>query len=501
MNIQEIRRQIELYTGELSKEFYLQGAGLKNTVDFESVTDKYPDLFSKENLEIIKKSLSEACQNDEKSRLSFLLESFYGEIISQKLKEDLNEFLSLESELRIKTGNGSQVPYRSAVIYLLNEQDRTKRDGMQDVIESITERRLNPLLEKLYRKETHELSILGFKSRSEFFHHFSEIDLYSLDGMMQDFVLNTNDLYDEYLYRYSKEKVNLPLRELKKHDLSFILRAPEFDRFFPKEHMYRHISDFITRMGIDMSAGGRIIYDLENRENKTSRAFCTYTRIPEEVYLVFPPRGGEDDYYAFLHELGHALHFANTDMELQMENKWFGDSSVSEAYAVNFDHLTMDENWMNYYLGVNNVNNEEYFKYKYFKELVSLRRLASKLHYELKLSSSTDNAKSRKDYSDVNTEIMKVEYSGVNYLIDVDPNFYCARYILAWILQAGLQNQLRSSFGKMWFHSKKAGDFLKELWSHGQKYDARELSRLVGMEHLSTDNILENLKNELSIKV
>ncbi|MBZ0204386.1 MAG: hypothetical protein K8I03_15335 [Ignavibacteria bacterium] len=501
MNIQEIRRKIELYTGELSKEFYLQGAGLKNTVDFDSVSDRYPDLFSQENLEIIKKSLSEACENEEKNRLSLLLESFYGEIISQKLKEDLNEFFVLESELRVESGNGSQVPYRSAIVYLLNEQDRKIRGRMQDAIELITERRLNPLLEKLYRNESHELSVLGFKSRSQFFHHFSGIDLFSLDKMMQDFVLYTNDLYEEYLYRYAKIKVNIPLSELKKHDLSFILRATEFDSFFPKEHMYGHISDFITRMGIDMSAGGRIIYDLENRENKTSRAFCTYTRIPEEVYLVFPPRGGEDDYYAFLHELGHALHFANTDRDLHMEFKWFGDSSVSEAYAVNFDHLTMDEHWMNYYLGVNKFNNEEYFKYKNFKELVSLRRLASKLHYEMKLSSSPDISESKRYYAKVNTEAMKVEYSSTNYLMDVDPNFYCARYILAWILQAGLQSRLRTSFGEMWFHSKQAGDFLEELWYHGQKYDAQELAKLIGMEHLSTEKILANLRKELSTKV
>lgn len=498
MDLQKIRTNIELYTGELSKEFYLQGAGLKQNVDFDGVSNRYPGLFSAANLETVKNGFSKASGFEEQNCLKLLIESFYSEIITQKLKIDLNEFFNLESILRVESGDGSLVPYRSAGIYLLNEQDRQKRYSIQNAIDSITELQLNPLLEKIFRNETQEMLLLGFESRADFFHYFSGIDLHSLDKMMQDFVLKTNEIYEANLYCYSKKKLNIPADELKRHDLSFLLRVPEFDRFFPKENMFGNVSDFISKMGIDMGAGGRIIYDMESRENKTSRAFCTYARIPEEVYLVFPPRGGEDDYYAFLHELGHALHFANIDPGLQMEHKWFGDASVSEAFAMNFDHLTMDENWMSYYLGVNRGENKEYFKYKYFKELVSLRRLAAKLHYELFMSSSSSIAECKIKYTEINTEIMKVEYTGVNYQIDVDPGFYCARYICAWMLQAGLQEYLRFTFGDWWFHNKGAGDFLKELWLDGQKYDGEELSKIIGMRTLSTENILEKLNKELS---
>ena len=68
----------------------------------------------------------------------------------------------------------------------------------------------------------------------------------------------------------------------------------------------------VTEMGIDPTANGRMRYDAGEREGKRSRAFCAPVRVPEEVYLVMRPHGGQTDYQTLLHELGHALHFAYT---------------------------------------------------------------------------------------------------------------------------------------------------------------------------------------------
>ena len=72
-------------------------------------------------------------------------------------------------------------------------------------------------------------------------------------------------------------------------------------------------------------------------------------RVPAEVYLVLRPHGGQGDWTTFLHELGHALHFAHMRPDLPMEYRWLGDNSITEAYAMLFDHRMQDAGWLSRY--------------------------------------------------------------------------------------------------------------------------------------------------------
>src|SRR5678809_1700456 len=99
-------------------------------------------------------------------------------------------------------------------------------------------------------------------------------------------------------------------------------------------------------MNLDPDAGGRIIYDVGDRPGKRARAFCAPTRVPEEVYLVLRPHGGQSDYTTLLHEAGHALHFANVRDDYPFEYRWLGDNSITESYAMLFDHRIQDKGWL-----------------------------------------------------------------------------------------------------------------------------------------------------------
>ena len=102
-------------------------------------------------------------------------------------------------------------------------------------------------------------------------------------------------------------------------------------------------------MGIDPLAAGRITLDTGEREGKRARAFCAPVRVPDEVYLVLRPHGGQTDWTTFLHELGHALHFAYMRPDLAFEYRWLGDNSITEGYAMLFDHLMKDAGWLKRY--------------------------------------------------------------------------------------------------------------------------------------------------------
>ena len=125
-------------------------------------------------------------------------------------------------------------------------------------------------------------------------------------------------------------------------DALALFRAREFDAYFPAARMETSIRRQVREMGIDPLAGGRIILDTGEREGKRSRAFCSPVRVPDEVYLVLRPHGGQTDWMTFLHELGHALHFAYMRPDLPFEYRWLGDNSITEGYAMLFDHRMQD---------------------------------------------------------------------------------------------------------------------------------------------------------------
>lgn len=498
MNLEQIRLNVENFSVEISKEYYLQGAGLSTEVNFDKIYRKYQHLFNSNNLLQIKSELLNAVpDSDAQRKLKVFLEAFHGGIISE-INKDLNiKFFRSEVGSKIEVEQGKRIPYRSSMIYMFNEFSREKRETAGVAIEAFVSTALNPILEEIYEREQEYINGQGFENKIEMFSNFSGIDIYEVDKMMQNFLKETEDAYVEYLKKLAKDKLGLSINDLRRHDLMHITRTSEFDTLFPKDNMFGIVEGFIKRMGIDISAGENIKFDLEARDNKSPRAFCSPVRIPGEVYLVIYPRGGEEDYTAFMHELGHALHFANINSNLDFEYKCYGDNSVTEGYAMTFDHLTMKESWINRNLNVNSKNIKEYFMHRAMNELIMLRRYAAKVHYEIKLNETKGLQGKKELYAETFENATKVKYSPDYYLLDVDQYFYCVRYLRAWMFQANMHEYLNNNYGSEWFENKNAGEFFMNMWSMGQKYNADELSDMNGGYKLSTSPLLSDINSIL----
>ncbi len=102
------------------------------------------------------------------------------------------------------------------------------------------------------------------------------------------------------------------------------------------------LADTLAGLGIDLGRQTNVHLDAESRPTKSSRAFCSTPRVPDEIYLVIAPTGGRDDYGALFHEGGHVEHYANTDPGLAFEFRHLGDNSVTESFAFLLEHLIED---------------------------------------------------------------------------------------------------------------------------------------------------------------
>jgi len=496
--VEKLRNAVEKFNQEISKEFYLQGAGLKDDINFEEIYSKYPEIRKIENVNTLKQAISGNKNNvEEKKKLVIFLENIYNEIISSELSSLSEELLYKESSGKINI-EGKDTYFRSSLIDMINNDDRTIREDIRNKRNKFIQKELNPIHNNIYNRERKLINSFGYNNMIDMFQSFSGIDLFELNNTMQNFLKESEDMYTDFLSYYAKKKLNLDISDLKKHDLSYILRGKEFDKFFPKTDLVNKMSKFISKMGIDISAGNNIIFDLDVRKKKSPRAFCSPVKIPNEVYLVIYPRGGEDDYSSFLHELGHALHYANIHNDIGFEYKWYGDNSVTEGYAMNLDHLTMNPLWMKKILGVDYKKSKDYFVHRNFYELMMLRRYAGKLDYELKLAKADSLKDMPKAYSHILTDATKVHCSGTNYLEDVDGYFYVARYLRAWMFQANISECMKNKFNEDWFLNPETGKFLTELWGMGQKYKAEELLEMKNCPGLSIEPLMNGINNVLS---
>jgi hypothetical protein len=249
------------------------------------------------------------------------------------------------------------------------------------------------------------------------------------------------------------------------------MRAPRLDWAFPGDRLLPSYELTLAGLGLD---GGGVRLDLEERPNKTPRAFCAAVHVPDEVHLVMARIGGREDYEVLMHEAGHAQHYARVARELPVEERLLGDNSVTEGFAFLFEHLVAAPEWLAATLDVREAR--DLIRHSQATRLLMLRRYCAKLLYELELhGGELDPSSAPARYASLLSAAVRVDWPDTSWLADVDPFFYAGRYLRAWALETHLRSLLRVRFGARWFAEPEAGALLCSLWADGQARGADEL--------------------------
>ena len=133
-----------------------------------------------------------------------------------------------------------------------------------------------------------------------------------------------------------------------------------------------------------MNAIPNIRLDLEDRPQKNPRACVIPSNPPEVVHLITRAQGGLADYQAFMHEAGHALHYAGVDPRLPFTFRRFSrDHALTEIYSYIFEAVTREPGWHALHFGLSDAQAEENAQATLFLEALLYRRYTAKLRYEL----------------------------------------------------------------------------------------------------------------------
>jgi hypothetical protein len=171
---------------------------------------------------------------------------------------------------------------------------------------------------------------------------------------------------------------------------------------------------------------------------------------------------------------------------------------VTEAFAMLWDHLTLDGGWLRRYteLGQGGRAAARQCADLEFElavaELHMLRRYAAKLGYEIALHRSDYGERLAAEYAERLTE-PRASVTRKDYLLDVDSGFYSARYLRAWQLEAALARTLVERFDADWFRNPRAGAMVRDLMRRGQADPADRLAADAGLGTLGFAPALERL--------
>ncbi|HEX9383062.1 MAG TPA: hypothetical protein VF908_06650 [Gemmatimonadaceae bacterium] len=502
LDLQRLRAEGQAFMETISRESYLAYAGLKKTAELQPIYEKYSDVLGEEALDLTVDAFRSTAENTDDRRSAQALLEWEIETQAAKPLAALDEReIEWENSAVIHSPDGRVIQYQAAPIEIANTSDRALRLALDQARAKLVKEEHAPMrLERLQREKEYieSLGIDGDYNAS--FEAVTGISLDALAASCERFLRDTESMWDDTLPRALKKSLGIKASQAKRADALALFRASEYDDAFPGNEMETVMRRQVSEMGIDPTADGRIIFDVGEREGKRSRAFCSPVRVPGEVYLVLRPHGGQSDYNTFLHELGHALHYGYASPDYPFEFRWLGDNSVTESYAMLFDHRMQDSGWLLRYtrLGGNRVGN--FLRTAGFEELHFLRRYCAKLIYERALYSGEVRWSELPElYVSLLSKATGFEYDAADAFVDVDPRYYSARYLRAWQLQSVLNEELTARFDVDWFRNPSAGPWMVgELFAQGQRDSADEIASRVGAGTLSFQPLIRKIESLLA---
>jgi hypothetical protein len=322
------------------------------------------------------------------------------------------------------------------------------------------------------------------------------IDLHALSAALETAVRRQDSswqlLREEWLDRVLGAERD---EEPASHHVSYLRRMSPFAAFYAKERCVPICLATLSGLGFDLAADSRIKLDLDDRPQKSPRACVIASDPPAVVHLITRSQGGLHDYQAFLHEAGHALHYAGLDAGLPYTFRRLSrDHALTEIYSFLLESITREPRWHALHFGALEADASERAAAARFLEVLLFRRYAAKLAYELELWADFEHAPDHaQTYAGNLRAAVGFRYRVDGYLADLDGDFYSADYLRAWIRTAQLRAFLRESIGEDWWRRSETGDHLRALFREGTRPTSEEIADRIGYDPLDTGPLVEEL--------
>ena len=487
--------RLQRYLFERAEEGRAVRVGEKEISERAEIVARYAELFTREQLEGLRQAESESSGGEERERLYRLRKTCEAGLISAELaaREDALENAILAARVDFK---GEQLPLRTAQATLAVLSGYADRDELGRLANEVSASFNDERLDVLRAGEELEAEVSGSDDPIARTEEEKGISLRELEGALAAASDAATEVYTRLKDRWL-ERLLGPEREAvpSSSHVAYLRRLSPLESIYTKERAVPICMDTLTRLGFDLENEPNIKLDLDDRPQKSPRACVIPADPPKVVHLITRAQGGLHDYQAFLHEAGHALHYAGCDPSLPYTFRNISrDHALTEIYSYIVEAISRQPGWHARYFDLSDEEAAQNADATVFMEALLFRRYAAKLQFELDFwGRFAEDGGTDGGYAERLTEATGMEYRREVYLADMDAGFYSADYLRAWIRAAQLRSYLEREVGDEWWASKETGDRLRDLFREGTKPSSEEIAGRIGFEPLDTGPLLAEL--------
>jgi hypothetical protein len=491
---EEYEERLSRYLYERSEEGRAVRVGEKETSEQAAIVERYADLFTTAQLDALRGAEASAADAD-RELLYRLRKTCEAGILAAELAARDDELENRILAARV-TWRGEEMPLRTAQARLAVLPEYADRDDLGSLYNATNATFNDERRELLTAYDEREGELSGIPDAIERNAEEKGISLQELERALDSASRATTGAYDRLRERWFERLLGAGRAELPTSShTSYLRRLSPLEATYTKERSVPVCVETLRQLGFDIEQERGIRLDLDDRPQKSPRACVIASDPPSVVHLITRAQGGLHDYQAFLHEAGHALHYAGVDPGLPYTyRKLSRDHALTEIYSYILEAISREPAWHAQHFGLSDEQAAEHAEATVFLEALLFRRYAAKLQFELEFWERFPSDGGTSDgYSERLTAATGIHYPSENFLADMDAGFYSADYLRAWIRTAQLRAHLVDEVGEDWWRSPETGERLRALFREGTRPTSEEIAGRIGYEPLDTAPLVAEL--------
>jgi hypothetical protein len=490
----DFEQRLKQFLYESSEEGRAVRVGEKETSEQAEIVARYADLFTRDQLVALHEAESGA-EGDEREQLYRLRKVCEGGIVSAELVEREDELENRQLAARL-TFRGEELPLRTAQARLAVLHEYGDREELGDLLGDLNATFNEDRLELARAGEELSADLSGEPDPVARNEEEKAISLRTLSAALSEAAAASEQAYLRMRETWF-ERVLGPQRddEPRSYHMAYVRRLSPLESTYTKERATDVCLGTLKELGFDLAGDPNIKPDLDDRPQKAPRACVIASDPPTVVHLITRAQGGLHDYQAFLHEAGHALHYAGCDPSLPYTFRRLSrDHALTEIYSYIVEAISREPGWHALHFGLSDDEATRNAEATTFLEALLYRRYTAKLDFELDFwSRFNDDGGTPDGYAEKLTAATGVRYRPDGFISDMDAGFYSADYLRAWIRSSQLRMKLVEEVGEDWWRSADTGDRLRALFFEGTKPSSEQVAQRLGFDPLDTGPLLHEL--------
>src|SRR5262252_6650905 len=376
--------RLQRYLFERAEEGRAVRVGEKEVSERAEIVARYAELFTRDQLDALRQAESESAPGDERERLYRLRKTCEAGLISAELaeREDALENAILAARVEFQ---GDEMPLRTAQATLAVLSDYGERDELGRLATDVSATFNDERLEVLRAGEELEAEVSGIADAVARNEEEKGISIRELEVALAEASTAAAEVYTRLKDRWLERLLGPEREEVPSSShVAYLRRLSPLEAIYTKEQAVPTCMNTLSRLGFDLESEPNIKLDLDDRPQKSPRACVIPADPPTVVHLITRAQGGLHDYQAFLHEAGHALHYAGCDPALPYTFRNISrDHALTEIYSYIVEAISRQPGWHARYFGLPDAEARENAEATVFMEALLFRRYAAKLQFEL----------------------------------------------------------------------------------------------------------------------